>query len=123
MNFETERDQENFPPLALMIMTDRYDRPISVAIPLSDWEKLRPSLHPKSPLYHLLQKLYKETPDGAVPYVSPSIADAEEIEQTEIIYKNELCTEPALFVMETAKQKDLIKVRYTSETYGFLERL
>lgn len=47
-------------PLALSIVVTREEVPIGVMVPVTDWLKIKPHLHPDSPLYALLEKLARE---------------------------------------------------------------
>src|ERR1017187_5018024 len=78
--------------LALSILTAKDGKPIGLVIPLTDWEKLKPSLQPESPLYKLMESLAAELAN-----TSPNVAENDDenekqdsAEEVFIRYKNEL---------------------------------
>jgi hypothetical protein len=116
---------QDYPNLALSILTTREEKPIAVIIPLSDWEKLRSSLQPESPLYKLMDFLSVEAA-VASSYIAENDSDIEQQAGTEEIfirYKNDLCVEVNMFVQEYADRKVLIRLNPKTDGYEFLQQL
>ena len=91
-----------YPNLALSILTAKDENPIGVVVPLTDWEKLKPSLQPESPLYKLMQSLASETATTSS-YVAENDGENEQQDRAEevfIRYKTDLCTENNMFIQE-----------------------
>jgi hypothetical protein len=110
-------------PLALNIVVTREEVPIGVMVPVTDWLKIKPHLHPDSPLYALLEKLAREyeAMDGG-------LRVEEEIEQdppdgTYIRYKDETCTDEHIYIQEYADRRVRVRVHPKTETYEFIERI
>ena len=111
--------------LALSTLTAKNGKPLGVIIPLTDWEKLKPSLQPESPLYKLMQSL---SADMAI--TSPNVAENDDenekqdsAEEIFIRYKNELCTENNMFIQEYADKKVLIRLNPNTGGYQFIQQL
>ena len=86
-----DTDPKHYPNLALSILTAKDENPIGVIIPLTDWEKLKPSLQPESPLYKLMQSLVAEMARTSS-YVAENDGENEQQDRAEevfIRYKNE----------------------------------
>jgi|GEM_PF-1805460 len=109
-------------PLALSIVVTGEEVPIGVMVPVTDWLKIKPYLHPDSPLYALLEKLAREYE------AMGGLLVKEEIEQdppdgTYIRYKDETCTDEHIYIQEYADRKVRVKVHPKTETYEFIERI
>jgi hypothetical protein len=118
-------DPNYYPNLALSILTAKDENPIGVIIPITDWEKLKPSLQPESTLYKLMQSL---AADMAI--TGPKVAENDDeneqqdsAEEIFIRYKNELCTEDNLFIQEYADKKVLIRLNPNTGGYQFIQQL
>ena len=117
-------DPKHYPNLALSILTAKDENPIGVIIPLTDWEKLKPSLQPASPLYKLMQSLAEMA--NTSQNVAKNEDENEKQDSTEEIfirYKNELCTENNMFIQEYADKKVLIRLNPNSGGYQFIQQL
>jgi len=120
-----DTDPKHYPNLALSILTAKDENPIGVIIPLTDWEKLKPSLQPESPLYKLMQSLVAEMARTSS-YVAENDGENEQQDRAEevfIRYKNELCTEDNLFIQEYADKKVLIRLNHNTGGYQFIQQL
>lgn len=109
-------------PLALTIVVTREEVPVGVLVPVTDWLKIKPHLHPDSPLYALLEKLAREYE------AMGGLRVKEEIEQeppdgTYIRYKNETCADENIYIQEYADRKVRVKVHPKTEAYEFIERI
>ena len=111
--------------LALSTLTAKNGKPLGVIILLTDWEKLKPSLQPESPLYKLMQSLAAE-----VANTNPIVAENENenekqdsAEEIFIRYKNYLCTENNMFIQEYADKKVLIRLNPNTGGYQFIQQL
>jgi len=114
-----------YPNLALSILTAKDENPIGVVVPLTDWEKLKPSLQPESPLYKLMQSLASETATTSS-YVAENDGENEQQDRAEevfIRYKNELCTENNMFIQEYVDKKVLIRLNPNTGGYQFIQQL
>jgi hypothetical protein len=118
-------NSKHYPNLALSILTAKDENPIGVIVPLTDWEKLKPSLQPESPLYKLMQSLAAEMAN-----TSSNVAENDDenekqdsAEEIFIRYKNELCTEPNMFIQEYADKKVLIRLNPNTDGYHFIQQL
>ena len=120
-----DTDPKHYPNLALSILTAKDENPIGVIIPLTDWEKLKPSLQPESPLYKLMQSLAAEMANTN-PIVAENENENEKQDSAEEIfirYKNELCTEDNMFIQEYANKKVLIRLNPNTGGYQFIQQL
>jgi hypothetical protein len=111
--------------LALSTLTAKNGKPLGVIILLTDWEKLKPSLQPESPLYKLMQSLASETATTSS-YVAENDGEIEQqdgAEEVFIRYKNELCTEDNMFIQEYADKKVLIRLNPNTGGYQFIQQL
>ena len=118
-------DPNYYPNHALSILTAKDENPIGVIIPVTDWEKLKPSLQPESPLYKLMQSLASETATTSS-YVAENDGENEQQDSAEEIfirYKNELCTENNMFIQEYADKKVLIRLNPNTGSYQFIQQL
>ena len=117
-----EITEQVFEPLALMILTTRDEVPLSVAIPVTDWLKLKPSLHPQNPLYQLFEKLELEghTAPGALSYDQPEDAEPD---STYIRYKDDTCKEDQVFIQEYAGRTARVRAHPKVDTFEFLEEI
>ena len=114
-----------YPNLALSILTAKDENPIGVVVPLTDWEKLKPSLQPESPLYKLMQSLASETATTSS-YVAENDGENEQQDRAEevfIRYKNDLCTENNMFIQEYVDKKVLIRLNPNTGSYQFIQQL
>jgi len=114
-----------YPNLALSILTAKDENPIGVVVPLTDWEKLKPSLQPESPLYKLMQSLASETATTSS-YVAENDGENEQQDRAEevfIRYKNDLCTENNMFIQEYVDKKVLIRLNPNTGGYQFIQQL
>jgi len=119
-----DTDPKHYPNLALSILTAKDENPIGVIIPLTDWEKLKPSLQPASPLYKLMQSLAEMV--NTSQNVAKNEDENEKQDSTEEIfirYKNELCTENNMFIQEYADKKVLIRLNPNTGGYQFIQQL
>lgn len=109
-------------PLALSIVVTREEVPIGVMVPVTDWLKIKPHLHPDSPLYALLEKLAREyeAMDGL--RVRGKI-EQEPPDGTFIRYKDETCTGDHIYIQEYADRKVRVRVHPKTETYEFIDRI
>jgi hypothetical protein len=118
-------NSKHYPNLALSILTAKDENPIGVIVPLTDWEKLKPSLQPESPLYKLMQFLAAEMANTS----SNAAENDDENEKQDsaeeifILYKNELCTENNMFIQEYADKKVLIRLNPNTSGYQFIQQL
>ena len=118
-------DPNYYPNLALSILTAKDENPIGVIVPVTDWEKLKPSLQPESPLYKLMQSLASETATTSS-YVAENDGENEQQDRAEevfIRYKNELCTENNMFIQEYVDKKVLIRLNPNTGGYQFIQQL
>jgi hypothetical protein len=109
-------------PLALSMVVTREEVPVGVMVLVTDWLKIKPHLHPDSPLYALFEKLAHEYE------AIGGLRVKEEIEQdppdgTYIRYKDEACTDEHIYIQEYADRKVRVKVHPKTETYEFIERI
>jgi len=114
-----------YPNLALSILTAKDENPIGVIVPVTDWEKLKPSLQPESPLYKLMQSLASETATTSS-YVAENDGENEQQDRAEevfIRYKNDLCTENNMFIQEYVDKKVLIRLNPNTGGYQFIQQL
>jgi hypothetical protein len=118
-------NSKHYPNLALSILTAKDENPIGVIVPLTDWEKLKPSLQPESPLYKLMLFLA-----GEMANTSSNAAENDDenekqdsAEEIFILYKNELCTENNMFIQEYADKKVLIRLNPNTSGYQFIQQL
>jgi len=119
-------DKQKFPSLALSILTSREELPIGVIIYLSDWYKIKPSLHPDSPLYKLMNKLAAEQHTMLLSGTGNelfSVRPKDDHEGTFIRYKDELCVEDDLFIQEYADKRALVRVHPKTGTFQFIQQL
>lgn len=120
---DNEQNLENMvTPLALSVVVTREEVPVGVMVPVTDWLKIKPHLHPDSPLYALLEKLVCEYE------AMGGLRVREKIEQdppdgTYIRYKDETCTDEHIYIQEYADRKVRVKVHPQTETYEFIERI
>ena len=118
-------DPKQYPSLALSILTAKDENPIGVIVPLTDWEKLKQSLQPESPLYKVMQSLAAETATTSS-YVAENDGENEQQDRAEevfIRYKNELCAEDNMFIQEYADKKVLIRLNPNTGGYQFIQQL
>ena len=111
--------------LALSTLTAKNGKPLGVIILLTDWEKLKPSLQPESPLYKLMQSLASETATTSS-YVAENDGEIEQqdgAEEVFIRYKNDLCTENNMFIQEYVDKKVLIRLNPNTDSYQFIQQL
>ena len=120
-----DTDPKQYPSLALSILTAKDENPIGVIIPVTDWEKLKPSLQPESPLYKLMQSLAAETSTTSSYIAENDDEDKQQDSSEEIFirYKNELCTENNMFIQEYADKKVLIRLNPNTGGYQFIQQL
>lgn len=119
-------DKQQFAPLALSILTSRQELPIGVVVLLSDWDKLKPSLHPDSPLFKLMNKLAAEQQTMLLSGIGNelfSVQPKDTPDGTFIRYKDELCIEVDLFIQEYADKKVLVRVHPKTGTFQFIQQL
>lgn len=94
-------------------------------VPLTDWEKFKPSLQPESPLYRLMQSLAAETSTTSSYVAENDDEDKQQDSAEEIFirYKNELCTEDNMFIQEYADKKVLIRLNPNTGGYQIIQQL
>lgn len=109
-------------PLALSIVVNSEEVPIGVMVPVTDWLKIKPHLHPDSPLYALLEKLAREYEAMGGLRVKEKI-EQEPPDGTYIRYKDETCVDEHIYIQEYADRKVRVKVHPKTEAYEFIERI
>jgi hypothetical protein len=120
-----DTDPKHYPNLALSILTAKDENPIGVIVPLTDWEKLKPSLQTESPLYKLMQSLAAETSTTSSYIAENDDEDKQQGSSEEVFirYKNELCAEDNMFIQEYADKKVLIRLNPNTGGYQFIQQL
>lgn len=104
--------------MALSIFVDATNEPYGILLPLTDWPKLKASLHQQSPLYKLMVKLtfksfHQQSLQEKSTALDPVIIEAEKANLEKgsyITYTNELCTSKDLFINEYTDRKELVSV-------------